>query len=109
MWRVYVQENLNRNPWAQPWVRRAQGQPSWPFKVAAAVVMLVFVTPLVLLTLAALAVGAMVLLILLAVAAVAMRLAVWWHALTGRRQGTGLSAEAHDDLRENVRVIHHDR
>lgn len=107
MWRVHVRENLNRNPWAQPWVRRVQGQPSWPFKVAAAVVMLVFVTPLVLLTLAALAVGAMVLLILLAVAAVAMRLAVWWHALTGRRYDMVPNTET-DDMRRNVRVIQRD-
>lgn len=125
MWRNGVDESLNRNAWASPWVVRIQGQPSWVWKAAVVTVLLVFVLPLVLLAAAAMAMGAIVLLVLLAAVSIVARLALLWRRVIGRGGGQPIHATrnptrnpshspSHDDRsrdqdgRENVRVIRRD-
>ena len=62
--------NLRDHPQAGIWYQRVQAQPSWVVKAAVTVAIMVVVVPLLLLTLAAVAVGLLTFLVLGAAAAV---------------------------------------
>ncbi len=106
-----IRDFLRQHPRTGPWVARVERYPGWAIKTAIAVAVLVFVVPLVLLTLAALAAGLVVLLVvgaLLAVHAFARAVfaflfgaprAVW---TGGSRPESSPDA---DDGRRNVRVL----
>lgn len=95
-WHVRFEEEVRkRHPRAGVWVSRVGQQPGWVAKTALAVTLFVVVVPIVLLTLAAVAVGAVCFLVLgLLARAVAL--------ISGLFNGTG---RKRDDGRRNVRVI----
>ena len=95
-WHARFEEEVRRrNPLAGAWVSRVSQQPGWVTKTAFAVTLFVVVVPIVLLTLAALAVGAVCLLVLGLIARAA---AFFSGLLSGTRP-------KRDDGRRNVRVI----
>jgi len=93
----FEQEVHRRHPGAGLWYTRATNQPGWVIKTALGLALLVVVVPVVLLTLAAVLVGATCLLALSLVAAVARAVAEFFQPGTARTR---------DDGRRNVRVIH---
>lgn len=99
-WKVYVRQHPRYGVWYQ----RVERQPSWVVKTAVALAVLIVVVPLVLLFLAAVAVGLIAFLVL-GVAA-----AIWGGVarLLGGGGGGPLKPRPgwrHDDGRRNVRVI----
>ena len=97
MWRAH----FRNHPTLGHWVLRAERHPGWVWKAALVAMVLTIVVPLVLLTVAALAVGFIVLVLLGAVAAVI--------SLLQRLLGiTRQSDSPLDQSRVNVRVIQDD-
>lgn len=92
-WKVYVREH----PQYGTWYRRVEGRPGWVWKWAVGAALLVIVVPLILITLAAVAVGALVFLVLGAVASVLR--------LFSSSPRHILRPPSGNDGRENVRII----
>ena len=90
-WKVYVREH----PQYGQWYRRVEGRPGWVWKAAVTAALLVVVIPLVLISLAALLVGALVFIVLGVIASI-LRL----FQPTDRTP-----AGPPSDGRENVRII----
>ncbi|MEZ6191729.1 MAG: hypothetical protein R3C45_10630 [Phycisphaerales bacterium] len=95
-WQVRFEEEVRkRHPRAGVWVSRVSQQPGWVTKTALAITLFVVVVPIVLLTLAAVAVGLICFVILGLVA----RAAAFFSGLfNGTRR-------KRDDGRRNVQVI----
>lgn len=91
-------EQLRSDPRFGGWYSRAAGQPSWAWKLAGTVALLVFVVPIVLLVCAALLAFAVVF-------GLAM-LVHWFVGLFGG--GSGADKPRGDEGRRNVRVIRGD-
>lgn len=89
-------EQLRDDPRFGGWYSRATSQPSWAWKIAGAVALLVFVVPIILLTLAALLAFGVVFGVLMLVHKVA--------SLFSGSPETAVEADT-DKGRRNVRVI----
>ncbi len=107
MWRIYLREH----PAFGPWVQRVERRPAWAIKAAIAAAVLMFVVPLALLAVAAVAVGLAVLTILGAAATLQGILRSAVHGLIGcgwrGREPVGEPGAVWEDAegRRNVRVI----